>query len=287
MQFNPNEVVLHDKDIVTVTISGKILDLTFSEHRSKGSNITPLSKELYMNNEGEVFEFQKSETRADNLDGVKRSMATARNIINSNCMEPENLRWLTLTYAENMQDCDRLYVDVKVFIAKMRKQFGHFEYVIAIEPQGRGAWHAHCILIFSSVAPYMANSVIADLWGHGFVNIQSVADVDNIGAYLSAYMADVELSVEGAPLGASGEIVEREVNGVKKKFIKGARLHFYPSGMHIFRYSRGLKRPVVKVMTYKQAMDIVKAEGKALSYSNVCSIQGEDFYNLIKKESYK
>jgi hypothetical protein len=49
---------------------------------------------------------------------------------------------ITLTYRENMQDMDRLQRDVKAFVARVRA-LGPFEYVLAIEPQTRGALHVH------------------------------------------------------------------------------------------------------------------------------------------------
>ena len=275
---------LHNDDLVTVTISGKVIDITYSQKRSRGGHIKTLSKDLYMDSEGIVYEFKHNNTRADDLDNVRKSMAYARCVINANCMHPERLRWLTLTYAENMQDVQRLYVDLKRFIVKMRKFYGHFEYIAAVEPQGRGAWHCHCIMIFPDVAPFLENRQVADLWGQGFINVKAVADVDNIGAYLSAYMADVEVEA-GAE--ATGAIVERTVEGQIKRFIKGARLSMYPKGIHIYRYSRGLKKPETIVCRYDKALTIAEELGTSKHYEALSSIVSDDFYNLIKKEQWK
>lgn len=52
-----------------------------------------------------------------------------------------------------------------------------------MEPQGRGAWHCHLLYIFDLVkAPYIANKTLSDLWGHGFVKISKLDNVDNVGA---------------------------------------------------------------------------------------------------------
>ena len=62
-------------------------------------------------------------------------------------------------------------------------------------------------------------------------------DVDNVGAYLSAYLTN-------AIVDADDEDEDTvEVDGVKKAVIKGGRLHMYPTGMKIYRCSKGLKKP--------------------------------------------
>lgn len=45
---------------------------------------------------------------------------------------------------------------------------------------------------FTSNAPYIAN--LQDIWLQGFVNIRQIGDIDNLGAYLSAYLCDIEVS---------------------------------------------------------------------------------------------
>lgn len=274
---------LHDDDIVTVNECGHILEITYLSSRSKGSNITKLSKDYYMNSEGEVFEFNHLVTRLDDYDNVRRSMKQARDRINANCVYPERLRWLTLTYAENMQDVDRLYQDFKLFIRRMHFCYSDFEYICAVEPQARGAWHCHVILIFPDQAPFLKNSVVADCWKQGFVNVQAVDNIDNLGAYLSAYMADVEIE-EAKDEHLAGQIIERVVDGKPKKYIKGARLSMYPAGMHIFRYSKGIKLPVVSIMPYSKARDIIS--GKKLTFESVSSFGSDDFTCTVKKEYY-
>src|SRR5690625_653782 len=87
---------------------------------------------------------------------------------------------------------------------------------------------------------------MADLWGHGFVTIKSMKDVDNIGAYFSAYLADLEHTSENIheALSEGLKVVEREIDGQKKKFIKGGRLHLYPAGMKLYRKSKGVEYPI-------------------------------------------
>ena len=56
---------------------------------------------------------------------------------------------------------------------------------------------------------------------------------ENVASYLMAYLTHIP----------KDEIIP---GTSKKGNIKGARLHYYPSGVHIYRGSRGLRRPVKK-----------------------------------------
>jgi hypothetical protein len=50
---------------------------------------------------------------------------------------------LTLTYAENVLDRDRMRRDVDAMIKRIRRVIPDFAYVCVFEQQKRGAWHAH------------------------------------------------------------------------------------------------------------------------------------------------
>ncbi len=98
-----------------------------------------------------------------------------------------------------MTDPARLYEDYRRFWQRFKyylNKQGHppAEYVIAIEPQGRGALHAHCLFSFSCKAPFIPNSEMARIWGHGFTKTQSLKGVGNPGLYLTAYLGNMELT---------------------------------------------------------------------------------------------
>src|SRR5699024_2423614 len=125
-----------------------------------------------------------------------------------------------------------------------------------IEPQEREAWHSHTLLRFEDLEYiYIPNKEIADIWGHGFVTVKGLKDVDNIGAYLSAYLTDLPLKDdEVSAARTKGEkLIEKEGNGEMKRIIKGGRIHFYPPGMRFFRKSKEIKYPAGKNMKYRKA----------------------------------
>lgn len=228
------------------TTAGNVVELSSMSSKPAQPPIIKLSATEYLDTRtGEVKDFNLSDTRADNTDSLRKTFKTIRDTVNANCTVIENLHWITLTYAENMQDTKRLYEDFGAFWKRFKrwcKRNDHNppEYITVIEPQGRGAWHCHCLFIWDKKRPFIPNKTFANIWGHGFVTITSVDDVDNIGAYLSAYLGDVPLKDYDQEVNPFTPI--KEVDG--KKYVKGGRLHFYPVGMRLMRASRGIKRPI-------------------------------------------
>lgn len=216
---------------------------------------------------GEVKEFQHSDNRAQSKSTVSQSLRNLRDLINANLTESENVKWVTLTYRENMTDEKRLYEDWRRFWQRF-KYYLHkrglppAEYIIAAEPQARGAWHLHCLFLFPEKAPYIHNSEIARIWGHGFTKTKSLQGITNPGLYLTAYLGDMELTEAmsgGVKNGQIREVTTTDEQGrpQKKAVIKGARLHLYPPGFHLFRCSRGVKRPTIYNTTEAEAQAMV------------------------------
>lgn len=71
------------------------------------------------------------------------------------------------------------------FIKRVNYKFNtKIKYLAVIEFQERGAVHYHVL----SDIPYIPQKTLQELWGHGFVYINKVQHVDNIGAYIVKYM---------------------------------------------------------------------------------------------------
>ena len=289
-----------------VTTCGNIVEhLTMSRVNRKGSGIINLGNYQYMipgevdpyTGEVVVHDMERTENRAENTKGLAQSMKKVRDLLNCNVTNPKHCRWVTLTYAENMTDTKRLYSDRQKFwqrLTNWHKKNGHPvpEYISIVEPQGRGAWHMHEVWIYPSKAPYLPNETIREIWRQGFVTVKKLEDVDNVGAYLTAYLCDVPLDeAEAAGLNTNGlEVKEVEVtaeDGSKthKRYVKGARLHLYPTGMNFYRTSRGVKRPEVEWMSQREAKEKVSAA--TLTYSKAMRLtDGEQFRSDLVYEYY-
>ncbi len=299
MKFEKTRGQAIDKNkMVRVKKMNHIVEVVSIQSVSNGLNkIKKLSKTHYVvKDTGEVLEYKLSENRGQNIAGLKESFRKIRDLINNNFTGQGNELHVTLTYAENMTDPKRLYDDFKNFWKRYKYKYGNnCDYISVVEPQGRGAWHCHVLIRHNDVDKlYIPSDEMSKLWGHGFIKIKSLKGVDNIGAYLSAYLGDIELTEDTlkSELNRTGtvekiEIKEVELEGQKKRFIKGGRLHLYPPGMNIYRKSKGIVFPEVEKMKYG---DVKKIVGTATpNYSTTVTIQddtGEKILNRITYEHY-
>lgn len=286
--MDKDKVVILPTEYVTVTEMNHIIEVQHMEKTNCKVNIKKLSKDEYVElSTGEIKEFQHSANRQENYNSLRQTFKKMRYLINNNFIGQANELHAVLTYEENMTDTKRLYNDFKRFMMRLRRKYKDtsIDYLCVVEPQGRGAWHCHVLLRFNDLqSVFIENSVLRELWGLGFVMIKSLRNVDNIGAYLSAYLADVELTDEnvGKVYKADGDIKVKEVEG--KKYIKGGRLHMYPPGMNLYRKSKGIVEPERVKMQFK---DIKKVVGAATPhYSKKLTVQSGDFENTIQYLQY-
>ena len=284
---------ISSNDKISLKKMGHIFEICFTEHHNYMPTIQLLNKDNYMIvSTGEVKQCEHINNRSENKAQVAQSLKRLREYINTNVVCTQNCLWLTLTYAENMKDTKRLYTDFKNFIARFKRKYGNFEYIVAMEPQGRGAWHCHVIIIFDKKAPYIANKVIETLWGQGFTKTHKLANIDNIGAYLTAYLGDMELDscIENDVRFSEYDIKEvSEIGNIKlktpKKFVKGGRLYMYPPNFNLYRISRGIKKPTKEYLKYSVAKEKIGPLQPTYSKSIMLTTEN-DFTNLISYEYY-
>lgn len=292
-----------------VTEMGNVTEVLTMRSFPLGSPCKKVNKDYYVDTRtGEAFLYQHYENRSDGLESIRQTLCKIRALVNSNCSVPENVRWVTLTYrqdnGEPMTDTKRLYADLGSFWKRFLRwcvsnDISKPEYISVIEPQGSGAWHVHAFFIWDSKAPFIPNRVLADLWKQGFVTIKALHNCDNVGAYFSAYLADMPFddvsklsrSDRQRALSVTGEINEKDIeddDGTThtKKFVKGARLFMYPAGMNIVRYSKGIKKPVVEYMTKKEAEKKVCPLKQTFSSAFKIVADNGQISNVISKTYY-
>lgn len=243
----------------------------------------------------------------DNKQSALRATRNFRDLINSTCTDSRNAVFITLTYRQRdnpsevcrpMTDLKRLYRDFDVF----RKRFERYNeslfrekpaYFMAVEPHGprpdgsHGGWHAHLILYwFDGPRPWLDYSRIYNMWGQGLVNIQDCRtqekytgnpsrDIDNIGAYLSAYVTDLYPD--------SGDVSD-------KRRVKHERLQYYEKGMKPFRHSRNIKKPTIYKCFYNEIKNYVSIDKSMLTYTSsfdlILSEAEKEYSNTITTEYY-
>lgn len=281
----------HPSTPVTVKRCGNITEIRYAVHGPPEIAIEKLNTDMYVDKRtGEVKEFQHHASRAEDKASVSQSLRNLRDLINANLENPETALWVTLTYWENMTDPAQLYEDYRRFWQRFKyylskQDLPPAEYIIAAEPQGRGAWHLHCLFLFPDKAPFIPNADMARKWSHGFTKTQSLKGVGNPGLYLTAYLGDMELT-EAISTGQfkAGRIAE--TRDKSKAVIKGARLKLYPPGFNLYRCSRGVKRPEVCQMTEQEAQ--AEISEMPLTYEKTISItdEGGMLRNIINYRIY-
>lgn len=267
---------------VTLKICGNVKEIRYAR-APFACPIKKINKDFgYDVRSGEIVEFRHTSTRADNLQSVAQSLRDVRDLVNANTDDPDTVLWTTLTYAANMQDPKQLYEDYKKFWKRFRyylERHNHppAEYLTIAEPQGRGAWHLHCLFLFHpNPRPFIPNSDMAQLWGKGFTVTKGLDGIWDPGLYLSCYLGDMSMeeSIKSGTFDASRLAEVKGKDGTPKAIVKRSRLSLYPPKFRIYRCSKGVRRPVVIQTTEGAAQALI---GSApLTYEKTVAIIGAD-----------
>ena len=77
--------------------------------------------------------------------------------------------------------------------------------------------------------------------------------------------------------------------GKSKRIIKGARLKLLPIGIRIYRYSKGIKKPMLKTLPYGEALQELSGDGYSKVSEYALEIQDveRDFKTRYIKQVYK
>lgn len=291
-ELNNTKVLIPPNAYVKVTPMNHIIEVQHMEKMNGTNHIKKLDKDRFLDlRTGEIKEFVHSENRKDSFNSLRQTFKKVRYLINNNFVGNQNELHVTLTYKKNMTDPKVLYQDFVKFMKRLSYKFKDvtsIDYLSVVEPQGRGAWHCHVLMRFNDLDKvYIKNSELKAIWGLGFVTIKALKEIDNIGAYLSAYLSDVELNAENMSkvITDESEVVVRQVEGKEKKFIKGGRLHMYPPGMNMYRKSKGIVAPERLTMRFKDIKKIV-GSGVEPHYQKSIHIENEDFENTINYLQY-
>lgn len=282
-----NEVDIQESHYVTVTDMGHLIEIQHMKKRNSVVHIRKLDADTYLNlATGEICEFEKSENRSENVNSLRQTFKKMRYLINNNFKGNANELFVTLTFAKDSYDEKMVSNDVKNFVKRLKYRYkaeSTIDYINVTEPHQSGQFHSHVLLRFNDVKKiYIPVLELKEMWSHGRVDIKTLKNVDNIGAYLSAYLSDIELP-EGK--GSNGqEVIIKEVEGQKKRFVKGGRLKYYPPGMNLYSTSRGIKYPDREEMTYKQAKKRVGS--RKPHYKKSYEIENGDFSNTLTYEQY-
>lgn len=150
----------------------------------------------------EVWKYEKLNTNGggqrdgdgrDHEQNYRQRQRTRRNAIRQLiCTNfDSSSKFVTLTFKDDLghdirdvKECNQFF---KRFVMRLKYRYPDFQYLAVIEFQDkncRGAVHYHMICNL----PYVKKSELSDIWDGGFIKINSIDKVDNVGAYVIKYM---------------------------------------------------------------------------------------------------
>jgi hypothetical protein len=99
--------------------------------------------------------------------------------------------FLTITFAENITDVQQANKEFTNFLKRLnywvwKVKKNKLKYAGVIEFQKRGAVHYH--VVFFNLK-YITQKEIADIWSNGFIKINKVKNIFNLGSYVCKYMS--------------------------------------------------------------------------------------------------
>ena len=133
-------------------------------------------------------------------DSLYRSRMNIRRLIWAN--QGPYTKFLTLTYAETTLALKKVHRDVQTFVQSMKRKGFPLKYVYVLEHQrergekegNEGCLHVHMVVFVDRFIPL---DVLRSCWKHGFVGIEKIDNVRNLGAYVCKYITKDNLQEFG------------------------------------------------------------------------------------------
>ena len=166
-----------------IIISNNIVEYYCYEHLNISNENHVKKEENNANEDDKILNYYRTQ---------KRRKETLRRLICTNFNKNDS-KFITLTFRDNIRDVKVANKEFKKFIQRLnyfiQKKDLEFKlkYVSVIEFQDKnrnGVVHYHIICNI----PYIPKKFIADTWGQGFIKINRIDNVDNLGAYVTKYM---------------------------------------------------------------------------------------------------
>lgn len=291
--INIEDANIDNSSHTIISVCGNYVTTKTLSKYSKECRIRKIDANHYINKStGQIKEFNHDTTkRVDNAENLKKTFRRIKDIINTNVTK-ENIhlvKFLTLTFRKKQTDPYDAYNEFKKFWGRFitylkSHNYDIPDYISVIEPQRSGSFHFHIILLFKYRNPFIPNKELEELWQNGFTSIKDVdGNIDNLGRYLVAYMTDIVVNDDNS--NKEEIIVSDDIKS--KKVLKGERLKYYPKGMRILRYSKGLKKPEQIHTDYETAMRFLENnDDYEKDYECAIDFENSSYNNTMVKKQF-
>lgn len=184
-----------------VIISGDVVEVyeyeqpRFRNYTQKKALSPPDEDRKYIDYEtGEILTREEYKIKNRQRNSIRQRMTVMR-LANTNFSE-KNVRFLTLTFRENVKDTEQANQVFTRFIQLLNYQLKKkgnksVQYLVTVEFQKRGAVHYHALVKMA----FTRVEVIRECWRNaakelgGNIDIKRVDRIDNVGAYICKYMS--------------------------------------------------------------------------------------------------
>lgn len=280
----PTDVVFTQSNLVKVTKTKTDIYASWTSAKN-GSNGTHEHKPHQMT----------AVKRTDNISTLKKSFKRNRDLINCNFTGADNELFVTLTYADRARgkNIKAVNADFDRFIKRIKRKThvstANLVWFSALEPQADGTWHLHCLLKWQDRKRiFIANTMLATLWGCGFTKTTAIDNVTNIGAYLTAYLTNI--IVDSTAINNIAKESTKWTMHHEHMVQKSGRLGYYHAFTHVGRHSRNCKQPQTLYMTADQLNYMLAMEGwqctGAKSYDLLIPRMNQDVFGISIKQKY-
>lgn len=143
------------------------------------------------------------EEKKENREKVlSRARKTVRRLINANAGQYGSeftSKFLTLTFSDHVTEIPEANHQLKLFIKRLNwdifsSRKGNVKYIAVPEFTKKGRIHYH-IILFN--VPYVKSTLLEKIWSNGFIKINKITHVDNLGAYVCKYMTKDVQGLQG------------------------------------------------------------------------------------------
>lgn len=237
MVFVAVEKIKHVKS--KVVVSGNVIEIyEYSEGYRKGYTLTEGEK----SNRGRIKGAKSENYEVNRAIVLNRAKIALRRKINANVGQYGSeftSKFVTLTFREHITDLTMANYEFKKFILRLNyEMFGakkaryNVRYTVIPEFTKKGRVHYHAI--FYNL-PYIKADLLAEIWGNGFIKVNKIDNVDNVGAYMTKYMTkeadNVMLAGRKSHFSSRGlfkseEITEKEAVEIIKESMPASKLKY-------------------------------------------------------------
>ncbi len=231
---------------------------------------------------------------------LRRSKERIINLVNANVVgSKEHIKFLTLTFKENITDVKKANYEFKKFIKRLNyylkvNNYAPAKYIAVLENQKRGAIHYH-IVLFN--VPYIPHEDYLGIWAKGSVFIESLMKGNKL---VKIDVENEDFTVDGEVINNIGAYITKTIDYIMKTFtsltgkleelenFSKAELDvIFTENAKIFQTSRNLKKPEEVYLdvnlSFKKFINYLKIFYNDSLYENEFETELFDIVNYIFK----